>query len=98
MSISFPPKWEDETASLQFDFISKLPVGVTLSSATCTPSVISGEDANPSAISGSVAVSGTVATVTMNAAGVAGVIYDLKVLGTGSDSKVYELHGTLAIL
>lgn len=98
MSLSFPPKFVDETPVLEFDFISKLPVGVSLSSATVAVSVISGEDLNPSALVGSPTVSGTVASIPTAAAGVPGVIYDLKVKATASDTKIYELHGTLAVL
>ena len=59
-AIDLPPKATGETVREEFDFLSLLSVGETLSSASCAASVYSGVDASPSAIiSGVSTISGT---------------------------------------
>jgi hypothetical protein len=90
-------KTADETKKILFDFGSSLPVGVTLSSAVTTCSVYRGVDDSPSSvISGPASVSGSVASQPVTA-GIFGLIYNLKCLGTLSDGQVVELSGLLAI-
>lgn len=95
--IQFAPKLSGSTEQEIFDFISRLAIGETISSATVTASVYTGVDASPSAIlSGSASISGTQVTQ-MVTAGVVGVIYQLSCAATTSAGKILLLQGLLAV-
>lgn len=75
--IVIEPKLVGQTAFVTFDFISSLPRGEAIVSASVRCQVNSGFDSSSSAvISGSSTISGTVVTQKIKA-GVAGVVYDL---------------------
>ena len=92
------PKLPGETVPRMVDFISKLPLGVTISAAVVTASVFSGNDLNPSAIvSGAASINGTQVTQKITA-GVAGATYQLIYQATGSDGNTYQLWGFFTVL
>lgn len=75
-----------ETVTISVDFISKIPSGQTLSTATTTIAVWAGTDANPAGVlSGGTTVSGTTANQNVTN-GVSGVIYQLTFTGVTSAS------------
>lgn len=93
------PKYYSEGPVIPVNFLSRLPTGVTLSSAVATCTVISGTDASPSSLIGSATVSSPIASVpTVVNAGTAGVLYNIAVVGLGSDGKYYTINLTLAVL
>lgn len=92
------PKFSGETKPYQVDFLSELPNGVTISSASVTASVQTGNDSDPqNIVSGSASISGTLVTQVITG-GVAGAIYQLIYSAVGSDSNTYQLLGVLAVL
>lgn len=94
----FPSKITSSTISLQFDFLSQLASGETISGATVTAVVWSGTDANPSAIiSGAASVSGSIVSQTVTA-GTAGVIYLLTCSVTTSLSVTKIIQAYLAVI
>lgn len=94
----FPPKKQGEIVNLQFDFISKLPSGVTISTQSVTASVWSGVDANPSAIvSGAASASSTIVTQKVTS-GVAGCTYALLCSITTSDGQTLQMSAYLTVL
>lgn len=96
--VTFEGKLIGETSSLVFDFLSVLPAGVTISSASVTASTYSGTDAAPSAIlSGSPTISGSKVTQKVTV-GVLGVTYLLLASATLSDGQVRQLSGFLCIV
>ena len=95
--VIFSPKRQGETVTVEFDFISSLAAGETISAPAVTASVYTGVDASPGAIlSGAAAVSGTKATQSVTA-GVVGVIYQLLCVVSTSLGQVLELAGYYAI-
>lgn len=98
MALEFAPKLQSAKVPYTVDFLSVLPNGVTIASASVAATVFSGNDPDPSAIvSGAVSISGTQVTQVI-AAGVSGTIYQLVYTAVGSDSNDYELAGFLAVL
>ena len=85
----------DEPRSV--DFISKLPSGVSISSAGAAISLYSGNDPNPEAILKSISFSGTLVTAVFTG-GVLGSIYLVEFDVLGSDGNNYVLSGFLAIV
>jgi len=99
MSLLINPLRTEDSRYIPFDFAGQLPAGVTISSSACVCTVISGTDANPSDLIDSTSINSTIVKVYKAAdEGVEGVIYNLSVRATGSDSLVYEMSGTLAII
>ena len=87
-----------ETLNETFDFLSRLAIGETISTATVTASVYSGTDAAPSAIvSGSAAISGSKVTQKITA-GTLGVVYKLLCVCTTSTSQTLSLAALLAVV
>lgn len=73
---TIPAKLTGTTLNFPVDFISRLGVGETISSASVTMSVYSGTDPSPqSMVSGSATISGSVVTQLFTG-GVLGVIYE----------------------
>lgn len=86
-----------ETRNEVFDFISRLAVSETLSTASVTATVYSGTDASPSAIiSGSASISGTKVTQKLTG-GVLGVAYLIVCTVTTSAGQTLLLQGFLTI-
>lgn len=96
--VTLPAKKIGETVIVPFDFISKLAVGETIFSATCTVSVYTGVDSNPSGlVDGTPTISGTVVNQLITG-GVLGTIYSILVAATTSFGQTLELSGYLAIV
>jgi hypothetical protein len=94
----FPPKIDSADLFLDFDFLSQLDVGETISGATVTATLFSGVDATPSAIiSGADTVSGPVVTQKI-VDGVVGVIYLLSCAITTSLGATKIMQGYLAVI
>ena len=92
------PKRVAESISPSFDFTAKCVAGDVLSSPMVSVSVWSGLDLNPSAVYGASApITGLVVNPRL-LAGVAGVIYLVRVVVTASLSGILELDGLLAVL
>jgi hypothetical protein len=95
--ITLEGKHSGETRSQIFDFISRLALAETISTATTTAAVYSGTDASPSSvISGSASISGTQVTQKLTA-GTAGVVYLLTCTITTSAGQVLTLNAFLPI-
>lgn len=91
------PKKRADVFQLPVSFLSRLPLATNLGSAVTTVSVLSGTDANPSALVTSTTVDGTDALVTLAAnQGVAGVLYQISVKGTAG-SQSWTIDITLAV-
>lgn len=97
-SLSFPPKLTSSTFTVQFDFISQLAVGETISTQVVTCTVYSGTDASPSfMISGSATASGTIVSQNITA-GTEGVVYYLKCTITTSAGQTLVQTGFLVVV
>ncbi len=97
--IIFPPKNSAETVPLTVSFSDRLQAGETINGASVTASVYSGTDNNPSALISGAATYDAYGNVTQNVtAGVAGVIYTLVYVITGTNSHNYIKVGQLAVL
>lgn len=98
MSSSFSYKVTTENEQFTFDYSPVMASPETISSATCTVTVVSGTDSNPSAILvGSPVISGLqVAQRIYN--GLDGVIYRLNMTATTSLSNVYTIIADLQVL
>lgn len=97
MSNTFSYKLTTENELFFFDFSQVLAVGETLSTATCTVSVISGTDPSPSSIkSGSMVLTPTQASQRI-LGGIASVTYRLVVTVTTSASNTYTTVGDLPV-
>jgi hypothetical protein len=96
--VIIPSKYVGSTVLLdQFNFLSMLAVGETISTAVFTASVYSGVDASPSSV---ISGSATVATPTPTqkvTGGVAGVIYEILCTVTTNGGQTLLLAGYLAI-
>ncbi len=94
----FDPKYVGETVVENFDFISKLASGETISGVpTVTATVWSGVDANPgNIVSGAASVAGTVVSQKLTA-GVAGVLYLLKCTAGTSAGQTLILEALLFV-
>jgi hypothetical protein len=80
-----------------FYFLSLLPNGQTINSATVTCTVWAGTDTNPGAIPGTPSISGQTVTIPLSG-GVAGNIYKLQVNAACSDGSTQVLFGYLAVV
>jgi hypothetical protein len=93
-----PVKLVGTAKQYPFDFAVELQAGETLSSATAAATVWSGNDPSPgSLITGSVTVSGTVASVPIGG-GVSGTIYKILVTALSSLGNTYQGTGLLAVM
>ena len=98
LQVPFQPKLLGESRTLQFDFASRLDVGVTISTKVVTSTVYSGTDASPSSmISGSASSSGTIVSQLV-IGGTLGVVYYLICTITTSDGQTLQMMGFLAIV
>lgn len=91
----------DEQRKVDYDFAAWIPVGVTISSSTAVSSVYSGTDSTPDIVNGSTSNSGTIVTVTLGGStkkGSVGVIYDVLVTATLSDSQVIPMASYVAFV
>ncbi len=96
-SIDLPPKAAGEIVREEFDFLSLLSVGETLSSATCTVTVYSGVDASPSSLlSGIAVISGTKVRQLVQG-GEVGVTYALVCEALTSLSETLQLSAYLVV-
>lgn len=94
---TWPPKAAGATKNFEFDFISDLAAGETLSGATVTATVWSGNDGNPSGlISGAASISGTVVTQKLTG-GVAGNIYAVTCTATTSAGQTLVRSAYLVV-
>lgn len=93
-----PSKDIAETIPLVFNFQGKLQYGETITGSSVAVSVFTGTDANPSAmISG--AATNTSTTVTQSiTGGIAGNIYMVVCVVTGSNSHNYSMECRLACI
>ena len=90
-------KRSGETVKTVFDFISRLAVGETISSASTSAAVYSGTDAAPSGlVSGSASISGTQVTQALTA-GTVGVVYMLTCTALTSASQTLQLQGLISV-
>lgn len=96
--VTFDPKLQGETVTIQFDFSSRLAVSETISTQAVTSTVYSGTDASPSSmISGSATASGAVVSQKITA-GTAGVMYYLLCTITTSAGQTLQMAGFLPVM
>lgn len=96
--VIIPPKSPDEIISVTFPFLSQVPAGETISSATVTCAVYSGTDASPSSmISGSDTITGT-NVIQKITGGVEGVIYYLVCEANTSGGLRLQMAAFLAVV
>ena len=94
----FPSKDTGETIPLVFNFSDKLQFGESITGSSVAVSVFSGTDNNPSALLSGTPIN-TSTQVTQNiTGGVAGVIYTIVCIVTGSGSHNYAKEGRLAVI
>ena len=94
---TFDPKLLGETKLLQFDFLSSLAAGETISTQTVTATTYSGTDGSPSSIiSGSASTSGSVVSQKVTG-GVLGVVYELLCQVTTSAGQTLQMSAFLAV-
>lgn len=97
-STILPVKRQGDTRTEQFDFLSDLAVGETISTQVVACSVYSGIDATPSAvISGVASASGSIVSQKVTG-GVIGVIYQLLVTITTSLGQTLTQNAFLTII
>lgn len=98
LRIQLPLKLSTSTQNVEFDFLSLLAIGETISTQVVTASVYSGTDASPSSlISGSAIASGTIVTQKLTG-GIAGVTYELVCTITTSAGQTLVLQGYLIVV
>ena len=89
MKLAWSPKDPSETYPVAFDFSAVVPSTETISSSTWTATVVSGNDASPSAILyGSPVITGTTVKQVVTG-GYSGVTYSLKASITTSGGSTY---------
>lgn len=90
-------KKQGETITYEFDFISQLAVGETLTSATVVSQVYAGVDPAPGAmVTGAATIRGTLVDQGITG-GVSGVTYALTCIGITSRNQTIELNGFIVI-
>jgi len=95
--IIIPAKRQGETLNQQFDFLSQLAVGETISTKVTTCTVFTGVDASPSSvINGAASNSGSIVTQSITG-GIVGVVYILVCTITTSLSQTIKLAGYLYV-
>lgn len=94
---SLPAKLVGEAITVEFDFATTIPLGVTISSVIITSTVISGTDPYASRmIVGDARITGTIVKQWV-LAGLAGVIYQLECVATFSDGHEDSIVRRLAV-
>ena len=97
MANAFSYKITSESELFTFDYSPVLNTGETINSATCTVIVMSGTDANPSAIlSGSPAINGALVSQRV-VSGVSDVTYRLTMTASTNQSNIYTVVGDLPV-
>lgn len=95
--VILPAKRQGETVNQQFDFLSQLAPGETISTKVTTASVFTGVDASPSlVINGAATNSGSIVTQSLTG-GVVGVVYTIVCTITTSLSQTIKLSGYLYV-
>jgi hypothetical protein len=98
MSASFSYKITTENEQFTFDFSPIMASSETISSATSTVEVVSGNDSSPTSILvGSPVVSGQLVAQRISG-GLDGVIYRIEVTATTSLTNVYTIVADLPVL
>ena len=98
MSASFSYKITTENEQFTFNFSTVMSSGETISLATSTVQVVSGTDANPTAILvGSPVINGQVVSQRISG-GLDGVIYRIEVTATTSATNVFTIVADLPVL
>jgi hypothetical protein len=96
--VQLDPKLSTEIRQYSFNFLSKLQSGETISTASCSVSVYSGNDPTPSAIiTGAASMNGPVVNQLVSA-GVVGTIYEIDCEVTTSLGQTLDLLGYLAVI
>lgn len=97
--IIFPPKAVGETQPYTINFSDRLQFGEAINGASVALSVFSGTDPTPSGLLSGVASFDAAGNVTQTlTAGLAGVIYNVVFIVTGTNSHNYIKVGQLAVL
>lgn len=87
-----------ETTKVVFDFLSRLSLGETISTAAVVATVYSGTDSTPAAIiSGAASISGSQVTQKVTG-GTVGVVYELTCTAVTSAAQTLQLAGYQVIL
>lgn len=95
--VILPDKATTETVPFTINFGDRLQYGETINGSSVSIVVMSGEDANPSAMLVSAATTtGTTITQTVGG-GIAGVVYMIVFLVTGTNSHNYVKEGWLVV-
>jgi hypothetical protein len=98
MSASFSYKITTENEQFTFDFSTVMASTETISSATSTVQVVSGNDSSPTSILvGSPVISGQLVAQRISG-GLDGVIYRIEVSATTSLTNVYTIVADLPVL
>ena len=98
LNLQLENKLPDEVKRYEFDFLSAMAEGETLTFSTVACYIWSGTDASPSAmISGSSSISGSVVSQLIEG-GIAGNIYVLVAGATTSGGQSLQLRGQVAVL
>jgi hypothetical protein len=96
--VQLDPKLLSETRAYSFNFLSKLPAGDSLISASCLATVYSGNDPSPQGIVfGAANVASPVVTQNVQA-GVLGTIYELACTAVSAQGLILTLMGYLAVV
>lgn len=97
--IIFESKAVGETIPYTVNFSDRLQFGETINGASITVSVFSGTDASPSSMISGIATYTAAGNVTQTlTGGVAGVIYNIVYLVTGTNSHNYVKVGQLSVI
>ena len=95
--VTLPPKRQGETVNYEFDFLSLLAPGETISTKVTTSEVFTGVDATPSSmINGAASNSGSIVTQSITG-GTVGVVYIIVCTVTTSASQTLKLAGYLYV-
>ena len=98
-SIIFDSKSVSETLPYVVNFSDKLQFGETINGAAVSVSVFSGTDPSPSSMLSGVATYDALGNVTqVLTGGLAGVVYNIVYIVTGTGSHNYVKIGQLAVL
>lgn len=98
MSASFSYKITTENEQFTFDFSPIMASSETISSASCTVEVVSGDDSSPNAIKvGSPVINGQQVAQRISG-GLDGVIYRIEMTATTSLTNVYTIVADLPVL
>jgi type IV secretory pathway VirB2 component (pilin) len=93
-----PSKDTSETIPIVFNFFDRLQYGETITGSVVSISVFSGTDANPSAMLSGVATNTSTTVTQAITGGIAGTIYTVICVVTGSGSHNYSKECRLAVI